>query len=298
MLNLINEDRRKNSLPPVALGSNSASQAHAEMALRESLTGHWGLDGLKPYMRYTQVGGTNYEAENVSGPAEALKPGVTYQTKAPEQLLQEAETGLMNSPGHRRNILNPSHKRVNLGIACSNAVCAVDQQFEGDYVQFEGKPGFDGGTLAFAGRMTGFTLSGVQIWYDPLPEPITADQIRATRCYSGGTPIAFLRDPPAPGTYYTDATSSYSWDYCREPRDVSPDGTSTVIASGERRAAAIPWVTATVWITDTSGLFYVEADVSAVLGSHGSGVYTVRIWGDSPTGQQVELTNYSIWVKP
>ena len=108
----------------------------------------------------------------------------------------------------------------------------------------------------------------------------------------------FLLDPPARSHYYTENSSQYSWQYCREPKDIAGNGSSSVPAAGEGRAGTIPWVTASLWITDESGLFYVQADLSSVLGAHGSGVYTVRLWGRAPTGEQVQLTNYSIWVKP
>ena len=63
MLGLINRDRAAKGLGPVSLGTNSAAQAHAEEMLAFSYLSHWGLDGKKPYTRYTDAGGVNYEAE-------------------------------------------------------------------------------------------------------------------------------------------------------------------------------------------------------------------------------------------
>ena len=89
----------------MTLGNNTAAQKHAEEELANGYISHWGMDGMKPYMRYTLAGGFNYEAENLSGPAILVK-GVNYETSSPWQLLDEAETGLMESPGHRANILD------------------------------------------------------------------------------------------------------------------------------------------------------------------------------------------------
>ena len=67
MLNLINEERRKAGVPEVTLGSNRAAQLHAEASLAGCFSSHWGMDGLKPYMRYTLAGGQQSNGENLSG---------------------------------------------------------------------------------------------------------------------------------------------------------------------------------------------------------------------------------------
>ena len=51
MLTLINRDREANGLAPVILGTNTAAQSHAEEELANGYISHWGMDGMKPYMR-------------------------------------------------------------------------------------------------------------------------------------------------------------------------------------------------------------------------------------------------------
>ena len=192
MLELINADRRANGLDPVTLGNNPAAQAHAEEMLAHSYLSHWGLDGMKPYMRYTLAGGVNYEAENVSGVISPPQPGLRYQTISPKEELREIQQGYMESPGHRENIVNPLHKKVNLGIACNRTHCATDQQFAGDYVEFSQRPTITSGILHLAGRLAGdFTLVSIHVWYDPPPRPLTLGQLDKTYCYDAGTsPVA------------------------------------------------------------------------------------------------------------
>ena len=120
MLDLINEDRAENGLDPVVLGTNTAAQQHAEEMLNAGYLAHWNLDGLKPYMRYTLAGGFNYEGENVSGPPYYTDPDTLLHQNVLD-LLKNAQEGLMNSPGHRRNILDKWHKKVNIGIAFNDA---------------------------------------------------------------------------------------------------------------------------------------------------------------------------------
>ena len=161
MLDLINRDRMDNGLTPVERGHNLAAQAHAEELFQRGFLGHWGLDGLKPYMRYTLASGAGAEAENVAGSNMPRIHGASYAKTPVRDSLLEAEEGLMASPGHRRNILNPWHQRVNLGIACDDVGCTVVQQFEHTYVQFDRVPSVSKGRLAFAGRLLGgFTYGG------------------------------------------------------------------------------------------------------------------------------------------
>ena len=67
MLELINAERTSAGLNPVVLGDNIAAQLHAEIALANCFSSHWGIDGLKPYMRYSLAGGYQSNGENVSG---------------------------------------------------------------------------------------------------------------------------------------------------------------------------------------------------------------------------------------
>ena len=307
MLDLINRDRADQGLPPVRLGTNTASQRHAEDMLANSYLAHWGRDGLKPYMRYTLAGGVDYEAENVSGPV-FREEGVRYVVTPPKESLAEAQVGLMNSPGHRRNILNPWHKIVNLGIACNESACAVSQQFQGDYIEFDRGPVISDGYLGFSGTMTdGFALSGVQVWYDPPPHPLTLGQLDATHSYGLGRPVVFLRRPLDKNSYYTENSSEFEWESGVDPYEVDPNTPrAKPICDGDVCSypptppskvytTDVPWVTAEVWDV-AEGDFTVVADISEVLNAYGPGVYTVSVWADRDN-DSVPLTRYSIFVK-
>ena len=53
MLDVINSERADAGVGSVTLGDNVAAQLQAEAGLENCFTSHWGLDGLKPYMRYS-----------------------------------------------------------------------------------------------------------------------------------------------------------------------------------------------------------------------------------------------------
>lgn len=292
LLGLINADRVSFGLSPVTLGSNPAAQEHAEEMLEYSYLSHWDLDGLTPYMRYTLAGGVNYEAENASGLAFPLRDGPSYRTVNPFQQLRETEMGWMESPGHRKNILNPIHKKVNLGIACSRITCAAVQQFEGDYIEFNEPPTLNSGVLTLdATLLAGFTLSGIQVWYDQPPHPLTLKQLVRTQSYNvGETPVAFLRRPLSGNQNYLEDRTVFTWVSSISPYDVFED---TSIVS--QKVVEVPWVTADVWQTG-GGTFNVKANLAEVVREFGDGVYTIHIWS-SVDGEGVPLTNYSIFLE-
>ena len=287
MLDLINQDRAVNGLTPVQLGGNPAAQAHAEELFENGFLGHWGLDGMKPYMRYTLAGGQGSESENASGSNTPRVQGTRYVTTPADDSLRLAQEGLMASPGHRRNILNPFHETVNLGIACDDVNCAVVQQFASNYLQFEHAPEIVLGQLEFSGKtVKGFRYKSAQVWFDALPTPLEAAQIRTTYCYDSGTPIAFIRESAPLGAFYQEDSVEFTWTTCRRPG---------VTTSPPDQSGRLPWVDATVH-RDQGDFFDVRVDISDYLAQYGRGVYTIIVWGDRD-GSTVPLTNYSIFVE-
>ncbi len=279
MLDLINKDRMDSGLAPVTLGNNTAAQKHAEERLANDYTSHWGMDGMKPYMRYTLAGGFNYEAENGFVTRTVWISGKDpFYKRDPIEMLSEAEKSLMNSPGHRRNILNKWHKKVNIGIAYNKESLHLVQQFEGDYIEFSKLPALSGNILTMAGRVSLGTVDSVALYYDPLPQPLIPRQLEAPPydySYSVGATlppgIALLKwdlrvnifPPPPPGFFYNldmDQIQATRW-------DVSPNGS-----------------------------FAIEADISSFLRQR-NGVYTIVFWAQVRS-ESINLTNFSIFVGP
>ena len=56
----------------------------------------------------------------------------------------------MSSPGHRRNILDRWHKKVNIGLAWDRFNFSAIQ--EGDYVEYDLLPEITKGKLSFSGH--------------------------------------------------------------------------------------------------------------------------------------------------
>ena len=315
MLELINAERIQAGLNPVVLGDNVAAQLHAEASLNGCFSSHWGLDGLKPHMRYSLAGGYQPNGENGLGSNYCIKAYEGYEPIADVyQELREAMEGWMDSPGHRDNILRLYHKQVNIGLAWDRYNFKAAQQFEGDYVEYDRLPAIDGGMLSFSGtvkngaRFVGDSDLGVQVYYDSPPHALTRGQVARTYCYDSGLQIASLRPPPGGRSYYREDTYTRLHKSCPDPYAVPADAPApwsldkanelwgvAYRASQNRkdRPITVPWVTAGEW-TASDESFSVTADLSGQLALHGSGVYSIFIWGNI-SGQDVLISEYSIF---
>ena len=103
MLAMVNEERRAAGLKPVAPDPEltEVARAHSADMFARGYFAHVSPEGSSPFDRMTRAGVTFRTAgENL-----ALAPTVKI-----------AHTGLMNSPGHRANILRPEFGRLGIGI--------------------------------------------------------------------------------------------------------------------------------------------------------------------------------------
>ena len=97
MVELINEARAEAGVPAVTLGDNRAPQIHAETSIADCFGAHWGLDGLKPYMRYSLAGGYQSNGENALG-SDYCPSNVRPLTNI-EEVVQKTMDSWMESPG-------------------------------------------------------------------------------------------------------------------------------------------------------------------------------------------------------
>ena len=103
MLDLINHERTSRGLKPLEADPElvPVARAHSADMFARGYFSHYTPEGIDPFQRMASAG----VKFRTAGENLALAP-----------TLQIAHTGLMNSPGHRANILNPSFGRVGIGI--------------------------------------------------------------------------------------------------------------------------------------------------------------------------------------
>jgi uncharacterized protein YkwD len=103
MLKMVNEERRKEGLAPLKADPEMAAVArsHSRDMFARSYFSHITPDGKTPFDRMRNQG------------VRFLAAG---ENLALGQTLQICHTGLMNSPGHRANILHKSFGRLGIGV--------------------------------------------------------------------------------------------------------------------------------------------------------------------------------------
>ena len=278
-LNLINADRLKAGLNKVKLGNNPAAQMHSEYAIKHEFVSHWMLNGEKPYHVYSREGGTSYVAEN------GFHDGWTKEewknencdllncvVPNREYIVYEAQEGLMNSPGHKKNILNPTHLKVNIGIATNKEgrFYSFYQHFEGGHFSAVLDYKKDYLSVVIYNNSHEYTFgNSIEITQDPFPLNLEKDVIDVQKGgiipyqYGGGytdectdeCTVAYILQPPPPGTFYSDLSSK------------------TVIAS--------KWETVSSNPNLPSDKLTVQANLSNIKAIRNPGIYTVLFWGEN-----------------
>ena len=119
MLDLINAERAAAGLDAVVLDTrlNASSEDHSSWMLNTSTFAHQGVGGSSAGDRMDAAdfdfSGSYGWGENIAWQSERGDPGIQDDVAALHQ-------GLMNSPGHRANILNPEFEALGIGIEVGN----------------------------------------------------------------------------------------------------------------------------------------------------------------------------------
>jgi uncharacterized protein YkwD len=191
MLALVNADRASQGLTPVSWDTTAASagQQHAEEMAELGYMSHWNLDGYGPEHRYSQAGGLNYSQENVYRLVHRWEDGTGAPIEDWDKVIRDAEAALMNSPGHRANILAPAHTHLGIGIAykASTGTVSISQEFVNRYVEIEPLPrrARPGDRIIVRGQLLpGSSAPLVNIAYEPFPSPMTLEELNQTGTYT------------------------------------------------------------------------------------------------------------------
>lgn len=265
-LGLINQDRANFGLPPVTLGTSEAGQQHANSMLKYDYFSHYDTQGLKPYMRYTLLGGVGAVSENVAyitwvGNHFTRAAAVENSVNSLEHAMIYNDS-LCCGNGHRLNILNPLHNRVSLGFSYNATTLYFVEEFENYYINLDFTI-----SKSNSATMTGpvvlpfASVSGILVTYDRTPAPETAAQLNAgPKEYGPGTLVGGVLPPCSQGC--------------------------TVFASGVTVRAA-------TWIVDSAQVD-ISFDLTRFIQAYGAGVYTVYIVTGADTG--TALTSISVFV--
>ena len=290
-LDLINEERVSRGLYPVTFGTSQVAQEHAENMLASCYLSHWSLRGLKPYIRYSELGGYQANGENISGQQRCY--GSSYREWTLEDAVRAYTDDLLTSPGHLKNIVNPLHRKVNIGLAHRGANFWLVQHFEGDYVHYDVLPSITEGTLIL--RAEGSLKNGAvldpnaapQLYYDPPALTFAPEELKTTECYSYNSEIGAFRPPLDPNSSYSHDPLVRSVGACYDPHTERAKNLPTSVANPR-------WITARKLRHDSKS-FILEARLNGRPQDYANGYYTLVLWGITPSGSGV-ISEYSILV--
>lgn len=327
MVNLINELRAEAGAPPVTLSENTAAQSHAEDMRDTCFISHWGSDGLKPYMRYSKAGGYHANSENASFAGACF--GYSSYGETLEETVQGTVSGLYNSPGHRRTMLNPRYTKVSIGIAVAGAVQfpgdeivyyrtphAVVQQFATDNVVFDSLPTIADGRLTASGtvlldRQPDDQSTHLLAWvyHHPPPHALTQRQLASSATYSHDRPVAEIEFsspgeadalPPKPDKseyylypdpYLADAGPPLTSD--AEWHSLLQESSTQATKPRKRQVETYRIRDAVAHISGAD--FQITANIAPVLEEFGAGVYTVKLSAGNQTVFRARIAQYSIF---
>jgi uncharacterized protein YkwD len=193
MLDLINADRQTNGVSPVSQDEFAAriGTVHAQEMADNNYLSHWDMRGYGPDVRYSLAGGTDTVHENVYSYYLRFDDGRPAPIMDWGQVVRDAEKALMDSPGHRVNILNADHTHVGIGIAYNSQTgeVRIAQEFVNRYLSLSSLPQAIG--LNDEIDLHGILLPGsseplINLAYEALPQPLTPDDLnnRMSHTYS------------------------------------------------------------------------------------------------------------------
>ncbi len=267
-LTFINRDRALSGLQPVTLSPIASGQQHADSMLYYDYFSHWDVQGYKPYMRYSLLGGRGGVAENIGQSYCTTSTADSSSLTVAPCSLQNLENGIAASEwgmmyndaawgnGHRDNILNPTHNRVSIGISydLSSGKVYFVEDFE-DYLINPVTFSFAANSVTLSGTVStylDFSQGEVTVMYDTTPLAIPQPELNTnpsyTGAYGGGTPIGAVFTP-CPAGYVCSGTTT--------------DG---LIASY-----------ATTW-QSTAGSLLLQFSLSQFTSKYGPGIYTLYLW--------------------
>jgi len=273
LLRVINRDRAQFGLKPVKLDPVASALAddYCLAQIRNGTTGHFTLDGVPPYMRYSLAGGNDGVSENVA----AWSANYGFGDRALYDMLRKSQKAMMDEiephDGHRKTILDPYATHVGIGLAWERGEFRIAEEFIRRYVEWQRPLPRNAATTDRAMLRVqphlGYAVEAITVHHEPLPRAMSAKLANDIATYS----LPEKRREYLPRLHdRVEETASYR----REIHETYSDGRhgDFDIASDGSVAFAIPF-------------------------PDGPGVYTVVVWVHARGAHEaIPATNVSVRV--
>lgn len=189
VLRLVNRDRARYRLPPVALDvqASTVADGYARAQIRNGTTGHFTTDGLPPYARYSLAGGNDGISEN----AAAWSASYSFSERALVEMAGRSQDAMMAemapNDGHKRTILDPHATHVGIGLAWERGEFRLVQHFVRRYIDWTRplpRTAVSGKPATMSGTLRGVTIEGITVHHEPLPRELTPHAASAISTYA------------------------------------------------------------------------------------------------------------------
>jgi hypothetical protein len=201
-LKVINESRNKYNAAPVKLdilASRVANKMCIEAA-ENYYTGHWNLNGEKPYQRYAFAGGNDHVSENAYGEWMSEKYDTSNITIL--KLMKSGHNIFMAekapADGHKRNIIDKTHNYVGIGICIDGSQFRYYEEFIDRYYTFDNIPQTlrinEPGSITVSTDGQNF-LNYIIIYREKIPQPLKVAQLKKTGSYDDYSSERYLEIP-------------------------------------------------------------------------------------------------------
>lgn len=291
MLMLINRDRASQGVAPVTLdeAASRAAQQHSDEMACWGYVSHWDRQGRKPDQRYTEAGGSGAVFENVYTNHDI--PFLGYQSPlAEKQLFERREIEKAQAwffeqqaprDGHRRNILDPHHNKVGIGLSLAidknfGSRITVAQEFVNEFVTLAESPNrlIPGKQSRVTGRLdSNVALHAVQICREGEPTAMTPYDLKKTSSYSlPSQAVATCYPAPYRSPVPVNLVKTSAGDeFCLvlSPDDKWPDGLYYILVWVRKPGSKAAFIgsTKTVRLAGGSQIGTIAADVETTPGS-------------------------------
>ncbi|WP_050603990.1 CAP domain-containing protein [Ruegeria sp. 6PALISEP08] len=215
MLTLINAERTARGLNTLQLETqlNDSSEDHSTWMLNTDTFSHTGSGGSSATQRMEAAGldleGNWRTGENIAWQSERGAPGISDD-------VAQLHQNLMNSPGHRANILNPDFEYIGIGIETGDM-----QGFDAVMV-----------TQNFAATDAAVMLDNGNTPVPPVPTPPTEEVVEPEEPGTE-TPDTDVAEPEEPGTETPDTDVA-------EPEEPGTETPDTDVAEPEEPGTETP----------------------------------------------------------
>ena len=244
LLQLVNAERVIAGVTALKLDQLACLVAdqHALDMATGNFVSHWGRDGRKPYQRYSLAGGTDAVAENVSAASHVESTDFKFINLTLIQAHHRMHAEVPPNDGHRQTILASQHTHVGFGVALSGRELRFVELYAAKYLQIDPFPQMakPKASLQIKGKLLDrkHNFYYVELFYEPPPQPPTAEFLKAPRPY--GLPAEFrtLRPKLSAGTRYADGIAGTI--------DVRGDGGFQIPVKLDREGAGI--YTIVIWL--------------------------------------------------